>query len=125
MKSFLLTYLLSFTLVSNAQRYKNIHRKAIVVDTHNDVLGAAVMRGMHLEDDLTGRVHSDFKRFQKGGVDVQVFSVFCNATFGKDTAFKFANIEIDSLYAIAERNPDKFAIVKSPDELMRAVKQKN
>ena len=45
MKSLFLAYLLSFTLVSNAQRYKNIHRKAIVVDTHNDVLGGSSNEG--------------------------------------------------------------------------------
>jgi membrane dipeptidase len=50
------------------------------------------------------------------------YSATC--TFGKDTAFKFANIELDSLYAIAARNPDKMMIVQSPKELLIAVKQK-
>ncbi len=122
MKRFFGFFLLLLSVVSNAQKFKRLHKKAIVVDTHNDVLGAAVMRGMHMEDNLSGRVHSDFRRFKEGGVDVQVFSVFCGETFGKDTAFKFANIEIDSLYAIAGRNSDKFVIVRNPQELMQAVK---
>src|SRR3954454_8973306 len=87
-----------------AQAYKKLHEKAIVVDTHNDVLSEAVMKGLHIEDDLTGRTQSDLARFKKGGVDVQVFSIFCDSTFGKGTAFKYANIQIDSLYAIAQRN---------------------
>ena len=123
MKCITLIYLLLTACVSNAQNYKKIHRKAILVDTHNDVLGAAVMRGLHIEDDLTHKAHSDLKRWKVGGLDVQVFSVFCNARFGKDTAFKFANIEINSLYAIANRNPAKLNIVRTPREMMAALKQ--
>jgi membrane dipeptidase len=81
------------------------------------------MRGLNLDNNLTDKAHSDFKRFKQGGVDVQVFSVFCNETFGKDTAFKFANIEIDSLSAIAKRHPDRLQLIKTPSELLRVVKK--
>ena len=94
------------------------------MDTHNDVLSSATMKGLNIENDLTGRTHSDIERFKKGGVDVQVFSIFCDERFGKDTAFKFANIEIDSLYAIAGRNPDKLVMVSTPADLQEAVAQK-
>src|SRR5437763_6128412 len=89
------------------QRYEKIHRKAVVVDTHNDVLSSVTLKGMDFEDDLTGKAYSDLARWKKGGLDVQVFSIFCDERFGKDTAFKYANREIDSLYAIAGRNPRK------------------
>ena len=107
-----------------AQSYKKLHRKAIVTDTHNDVISSVTMRGMSIETDLTGKTHSDIARFKKAGIDVQVFSIFCNERFGKDTAFKFANAEIDSLYAIVNRNPDKMMIVTDPAALTTAVKQK-
>lgn len=116
--------LLLVSISAHAQRAKRIHRDAIVVDTHNDVLGAGTLRGLRLEDDQRGKLHTDFRRFKKGGVDVQIFSIFCDGSFGKDTAFKFANLEIDSLFAIEKRNPDKFIIVRNPTELMQAVKQK-
>ena len=106
------------------QSYQKIHDKAIVIDTHNDVLSTVTMKGLNIEDDLTGKSHSDIARFKKGGVDVQVFSIFCDERFGKDTAFKYANIEIDSLYAIVGRNPDRMMIVTNPKELKQAVKQK-
>ncbi|HZH66056.1 MAG TPA: membrane dipeptidase, partial [Flavisolibacter sp.] len=80
----------------SCQSYRSLHQKAIVVDTHNDVLSTATMKGLHIENDLTGKTHSDIARFKKGGVDAQIFSIFCNERFGKDTAYKFANIEIDS-----------------------------
>jgi membrane dipeptidase len=82
------------------------------------------MRGLNIENDLSGKTHSDLARLKKGGVDVQVFSIFCNDRFGKDTAFKFANIEIDSLYAIVARNKDKLMMVTTPQQLQQAVKEK-
>ena len=125
MKQFfiLLSGLLFFTAI-HAQNYKAIHQKAIVVDTHNDVLSSATMHGLNIENDLTGKTHSDIARFKTGGINVQVFSIFCDETFGKDTAFKFANIEIDSLYAIIKRNPRKMMLVTSPAQLQKAVRQK-
>ncbi|GAA4742361.1 dipeptidase [Flavisolibacter ginsenosidimutans] len=117
--------LLVFSLfLFSCQSYKALHRDAIVVDTHNDVLSSATMKGLNIENDLTGKTHSDIARFKKGGVDVQVFSIFCDERFGKDTAFKFANIEIDSLYAIVGRNGDKLMMVATPAQLQEAVAQK-
>jgi membrane dipeptidase len=124
MKHLILILLLTTAFPGLAQKFKKVHKKAIVIDTHNDVLSDGIMKGLHLEDDLTGKAHSDLRRFKSGGVDAQVFSVFCDSTYGKGAAFKFANAQIDSLYAIAARNPDKMVIVQSPQELFRAVKQK-
>lgn len=114
---------LSLSLVSSAQSYRKVHRKAIVIDTHNDVLSEVTMKGLDIEQDLTGRSHSDIARFQKGGIDIQVFSIFCDDRFGKDTAFRYANREIDSLYAIVARNPGRMMMVTSPGELKAAVRK--
>jgi membrane dipeptidase len=114
---------LSLFLVS-CQSFNRLHQKAILVDTHNDVLSTATMRGLNIENDLSGQTHSDLARFRKGGVDVQAFSIFCDERFGKDTAFKFANLEIDSLYALASRNSDKMIIVSTPQQLQQAVSEK-
>ena len=89
--------LLFFSFAASSQSYKKIHDDAIVIDTHNDVLSEVTMRGLNIENDLTGKSYSDIARFKKGGVDVQVFSIFCDERFGKDTAYKYANIEIDYL----------------------------
>jgi membrane dipeptidase len=120
----LLFIFLLYGVVVHAQHHRTIHQKAIVVDTHNDVLSSATMHGLNIENDLTGKTHSDIARFKTGGIDVQVFSIFCDETFGKDTAFQFANIEIDSLYAIVKRNPRKMMMVTSPAQLQKAVRQK-
>lgn len=123
MRKFLIFLLFPVSFI-HAQSYKKIHEKAILVDTHNDVISAATMKGMNIENDLSGKTHSDLARFKKAGVDVQIFSIFCDERFGKDTAFKYANIMIDSLYAIAARNPSRMMIVKTPADLQQAIKQK-
>lgn len=117
-------FLLFSVFLFSCQSYKQLHQKALVVDTHNDVLSSATMRGLSIEKDLSGKTHSDIARLKKGGVDVQVFSIFCDERFGKDTAFKFANIEIDSLYAIAARNPERMTVVTTPVQLQQAVGEK-
>jgi membrane dipeptidase len=125
MKSFFfILLLLATSFFGSTQDYKKIHRKAIVADTHNDVLGILIKEGWHLEDDLNGKADSDLARFKEGGVDIQVFAVWCDSTLGKDTAFKYANLEIDSLYAITNRNSDKMMLVRSDEELRSALKQK-
>ncbi len=121
---FILTLLLNFFTSTIAQNKTKLHKNAIVVDTHNDVLSGVTMKGKNFENDLKGQAHSDLARFKQGGVDVQVFSIFCNERFGKDTAFKFANIEIDSLYAIAGRNPDRMMIASNTSEIKTALRQK-
>ncbi len=105
-----------------AQSYQAIHEKAIVADTHNDVLSTITMNGLNVENDLTGKAHSDLARFKKGGVDIQMFSIFCDDRYGKGRAFNYANAEIDSLYAIAKRNPDKMEMVATPAQLEHALK---
>ncbi|GAO42198.1 dipeptidase [Flavihumibacter petaseus] len=118
--SCLSVFLLTLSLHLTAQ--KNLHENAIVVDTHNDVLSTATMKGLNIEDDLRGKTHSDLSRFRKGGVDIQIFSIFCDEKFGKGTAFRQAIREIDSLDAIVARNPDKIMLVNSVADLREAVR---
>ena len=104
-----------------SQSYKKIHNDAILVDTHNDILMKVADRGLVFDQDLSGKTHSDLARWKQGGLDVQVFSVYCDGA--TKNAFALANREMDSLDAIVARNPDKIVKVSNYNELMRAVKQ--
>ncbi len=106
-----------------AQSAEKIHFDAILVDTHNDFLSKAVDEHVVFDTDLQGITQSDLARMRTGGVDVQVWSIFCDEHYGKGSAFKYANRELDSLYAIAGRNPKTMQIVYSYKELMKAVKE--
>lgn len=121
MKVFLLpiTLLFSFNF-SYSQGYKKIHSKAIVVDTHNDIISVCLERGYSLDQNLAGLTHSDLNRMKEGGLDVQVFSIFCDGK--KMNPFDFANQEIDTLYTWVKRNPSGMMIVTNPSQLQSAVK---
>lgn len=120
MKLFLISVIA--TLQLNAQSYQKIHNKAIVVDTHNDILMKAADIGVVFDQDLSGKTHSDLARWKKGGLDVQIFSVYCDGD--QKNSYAFANREMDSLDAVAARNPDKIMKVFNYKELMIAVKKK-
>lgn len=121
MKINILLFCLIASLQLQAQSYKKIHRKAIVVDTHNDILMKAADKGMVFDQDLTGKALSDLTRWKKGGLDVQIFSVYCDGDL--KNPYAFANREMDSLDAVAARNPDKIVKVSNYAELIKAVKQ--
>ncbi len=110
-----------FTQILHAQLYQKIHRKAIVVDTHNDILMRAVDLGIVFDQDLTGKTHSDLARWKKGGVDVQIFSVYCDGD--AKNPYAYANREMDSLEGVVARNPDKIVKVTNDAALVNAVKQ--
>jgi len=112
--------LLSASL-AGAQSYKKIHSKSIVVDTHNDILMKVVDQGLILDSDLTGKAHSDLARWKKGGLDLQVFSVYCDGD--AKSPFAYAEREMDSLDAIIARNPGKIVKAASYRELSKAVKE--
>lgn len=106
---------------AKSQSYKKIHKKAIVCDTHNDIISTCIEKGYSFDKDLTGKTHSDLNRMIKGGLDVQVFSVFCDG-HQKDP-YKFANREIDSLYEWVRRNPSKMMLVETSAQLQTSVKE--
>ena len=110
--------------VTFGQSIDKLHRKSIIADTHNDILSTIVSKGYNIDDDLTGKTHTDIKRLLNGGVDIQVFSIFCDERFGKGSAFNYALREMDSLDAIAARNPGQMVLVNSPSDLRKALKEK-
>ena len=98
---------------------RNIHDQAILVDTHNDVLLQIMEKGVVLDNDQKGVSHTDLQRLKQGGVDVQFFSVWCDGN--QANPFEYALVEMDSLDAVAGRNPDKIIQVTNTQEAMNAV----
>lgn len=123
MKKLLLPFVILFAIRASAQNAQEIHQRAILVDTHNDALSNELITKV----DLSKRQpigNLDLVRAKEGGLDVQVFSIWCGEQYGKGTAFKFANREIDSLYALIKRNPGKMVLVRNAEELENAVAKK-
>lgn len=94
------------------------HKKAIVADTHGDILTEQIKSGIDVGTRQKGS-NFDLVRAREGGLDVQVFSVWSDYTGG----FALANRQIDSLDALIRRHPDMIAKVRTATELRSAVKQ--
>ena len=121
-KWLLCALLLSISAGADAQSYLKLHKKAVLIDTHNDFISTGIEKGKSFDQDLKGITHSDLNRMKQGGIDVQVFSIFCDENYGMGTAYAFANREIDTLYNTIARNPGKMMLVRTPAELKSAVK---
>jgi membrane dipeptidase len=118
----LLPLMLLVTTCIFSQKYKKIHDKAVLVDTHNDFPSASIEKKVSLDADLLGKTHTDLGRLRSGGVDVQIFSIFCGPE--QQQPYAFANREIDSVYEWANRAPNRMTIVRTPAELKQAIKDK-
>ncbi len=121
-------YFLVFALIGlvfskqlTAQNYLQLHKKAIVCDTHNDIVSVCIEKNYAFDTNLAGKTHSDLDRMRQGGLDVQVFSIFCDGT--EKNPYLFALQEMDSIDAWAKRNPEKMAVAKNVKEIKQAIKQ--
>jgi membrane dipeptidase len=123
MKNWLLFPVMVFSLQATAQSIKKLHYKAILVDTHNDVLSSSVLEGKDISHRLNSG-HSDLDRWKEGGVDVQFFSVWTDKTpRNKEGFFKDANQEIDSLEIITLRNPFRMTLATTYRQVKKGIRQ--
>lgn len=101
--------ILFFIFISCNNDSKKLHFDSFVADTHNDVL----LRSMIGQDVLSelSNSHSDLIKFQKGGMDLQVFSIWVSPyEFAQDKSFNRANAMISQLEKLCVSVPDHWAI---------------
>ena len=94
----------------------------IIIDTHLDTPIQLYMQqdknGTY--EDITKKtsLHFDYERALSGGLNVPFFVIFTPPSAeDKGTAFKMANEIIQILEDIKKKSPNKFRLVKSPDEI--------
>lgn len=122
MKKALVPLLLLISFFSAGQSAKSIHRKATVVDTHNDVLSSLTLEGIDISHRQT-KGQSDLDRWKEGGLDVQFFSVWTGEKPRGKSFYLDANEEIDSLKRLILRNYHRMAEITSFRSVRRAVKK--
>ena len=115
-KTLLFVAAVLFTGELLAQDTQRIHSGALVIDTHNDVLYQSVMRGKDIGKRINSG-HTDLPRIKDGGIDVQVFAVWCGEKYGKGTAFAYANKQIDGLMAVIRNYPDEITLATTAAEI--------
>ena len=106
---------------SKPKIFIEIHNEAIVIDTHNDILMKVVDKGVILDQDLTGETHTDLDRWRKGGLNVQIFSVYSDG--GVKNPYAIANRQMDSLDAVVARNPNKIIKVANTEAILKAINE--
>lgn len=88
--------------------WREIHQRAIVADTHNDLLSAVVIRPVH-------RWGSFFRerwlpQLRQGGVNIQVLPVWIDLTHGSENALRQTVRMIECGHRIIESNSDDTAL---------------
>ncbi|HYO63246.1 MAG TPA: dipeptidase [Pyrinomonadaceae bacterium] len=101
-----------------------IHRKAVVVDGHNDITSAMVDEDYDLGTPSAGRFHTDIPRMKQGGVTGQFFSVYVDRKYATEGGSARRALDmIDHVYRAAERHPGDITFATSVADIRRAKRQ--
>jgi membrane dipeptidase len=105
------------------KRALELHRKAIVVDTHNDILSMMTDDNYDLGVSSVGKYHTDLARMKQGGLTAEFFSVYVDRKYASGGAARRALDMIDYVYRAAEKHPDELMLAYSAADIRRAKKQ--
>ena len=102
----------------------DIQRKAIVVDTHNDILSMMTDDNYDLGVSSVGKYHTDIARMKQGGLTAEFFSVYIDRSYVRDGGSTRRALDmIDYVYSAAERYPNDLMMAYSTADIRRAKKQ--
>jgi membrane dipeptidase len=102
-----------------------IQRKAIVVDTHNDVLSFMTDDNYDLGVSSVGKYHTDLARMKQGGVTAEFFSVYIDRKYATEGGSARRALDmIDYVYRATEKYPNDLVMAYSTGDIRRAKKQK-
>src|SRR4030095_4174012 len=102
----------------------DLHRKAIVVDTHNDILSMMIDDNYDIGVSSVGKYHTDIARMKQGGLTAEFFSVYIDRTYARDGGSARRTLDmIDYVYRAAERHPNDLMMSYSTADIRRAKKQ--
>jgi membrane dipeptidase len=106
------------------QRALKLHRKSIVIDTHNDITTMMMDDGYDLGTSSVGKYHTDLARMKQGGLTAEFFSVYVDKKFAKEGgSARRALDQIDLVYRAAERYPKDIMMATSAADIRRAKKE--
>jgi membrane dipeptidase len=117
------------------KRAQELHRKAVVIDGHNDITEIMVDTGYDLATPSVGKYHTDLARLKAGGVTGQFFSVYVDRKYASQAhaAEKYlveggsarrALDLIDVVYRAAEKYPSDITMAYTAEDIRRAKRQK-
>lgn len=103
----------------------DLHRKSIVVDTHNDILSIMFDEKYDLGEPSVGKYHTDLARMKQGGITAEFFSVYIDRSYARDGGSARRALDlIDSTFRAAEKYPNDLMMAYSTADIRKAKKQK-
>ena len=106
------------------RKARELHRKAILVDGHNDVTGYMVDEDYDLGTPSVGKYHTDIARLKQGGVTGQFFSIYVDRKYATEGGSARRALDmIDHVYRAAERHPDRLTMGFSVADIRRAERE--
>src|SRR5678815_2555115 len=107
------------------QRALQIHRRAIVVDTHNDVTTPMTNDDFDLSGEPPAPYRTNIERMKKGGLTAEFFSLYIKPWYVEHGGSARRVLDmIDSVYRAVERNPRDLMIATSAADIRRAKRQR-
>ncbi|AIY20088.2 dipeptidase [Pimelobacter simplex] len=96
-----------------------LHRRAVVADTHNDLLCAVVARPV---ERWAGFFREQWlPQLRAGGVDLQVLPVFIDDPYRPEGALRHTLRMVEAAHRVAEGNADEVALCRDGAEVDRAL----
>lgn len=113
------------------QQALKIHKKAIIVDGHNDIPSPMVDEDFDLATNSVGKFHADgdpfhtdLQRFKQSGITGEFFSIYVSGTTLKTGgAMRRAMDLIDATYREAEKHPNELMMCTTAAQIRQAKKQ--
>src|SRR5213075_1200498 len=106
------------------QRALAIHRRAIVVDTHNDITTPMTNDDFDLSGNPPYPYRTNIDRLKKGGVTWLFFSLYIKPWYVEHGGAARRTLDmIDSVYRAVERHPNDLMLATSAADIRRAKQQ--
>jgi membrane dipeptidase len=107
------------------QRALAIQRRAIVIDTHNDVTTPMTNDDYDLSGTPPVPYRTSIPRMKQGGLTAEFFSLYVRPWYVEHGGAARRTLDmIDSVYRAVERHPDDLMLATSAADIRRAKKQK-
>src|SRR5215203_6973667 len=106
------------------QRALQIHRRAIVIDTHNDVTTPMTNDDYDLSGTPPAPYRTSIARMKEGGLTAEFFSLYVKPWYVQNGGSTRRTLDmIDSVYRAVERHPNDLMMATSVADIRRAKKQ--
>jgi membrane dipeptidase len=107
------------------QKALAIHRRAIVIDTHNDVTTPMTNDDYDLSGTPPAPYRTSIERMKQGGLTAEFFSLYIRPWYVEHGGAARRTLDmIDSVYRAVERHPNDLMLATSAADIRRARKQK-